>query len=372
METFKIEPNIEIYPKAVNFLEEYSFTSKDLVFISGSVYRKHFENRFSDAKVIFHSDYGKGEPSNHLVDAILADVCLADYNRVIAIGGGTIIDVAKLLALKEVQPVMDLFDKDLPATKERELILVPTTCGTGSEVTNVSILEIVERKTKLGLAVDPLFADTAVLIPELISDLPFSVFATSSIDAFIHAIESFISPKATPFSMMYSKEAMKMIIKGYKKIVENGKDYFKVLSEDFLIASCYAGIAFGNAGTGPVHAMSYPLSGAYHVAHGEANYVFFTMVFKTYQALKPKGRITELNSLLAEILCCASDEVYSELELLFGKIIEKNSLSFYGVKKQELQDFTANVIEKQTRLMVNSYVTLTYEQILKMFEEVYE
>ena len=372
MKTFKIEPNIEIYPKAVDFLGAYRFTSKDLVFISGSVYRKHFENGFSDAKVIFHSDYGKGEPSNHLVDAILADVCLANYNRVIAIGGGTIIDVAKLLALKEVQPVVDLFDKTMPAKKERELILVPTTCGTGSEVTNVSILEIVERKTKLGLAVDPLFADTAVLIPELISDLPFSVFATSSIDAFIHAIESYISPKATPFSMMYSKAAMEMIIKGYKKIVDNGKDYFKELSEDFLIASCYGGIAFGNAGTGPVHAMSYPLSGAYDVAHGEANYVYFTMVFKTYQALEPEGKIMELNLFLAEILGCASDEVYSELELLFGKIIQKNSLLFYGVKKEELQDFTANVMEKQTRLMANSYVPLAYEQVLKMFEEVYE
>ncbi|MEA5082722.1 MAG: 4-hydroxybutyrate dehydrogenase [Lachnospiraceae bacterium] len=372
MKTFKIEPNIEIYSKAVDFLGAYSFTSKDLVFISGSVYKKHFENGFNGAKVIFHSDYGKGEPSNLLVDAILADVCLADYNRIIAIGGGTIIDVAKLLALKEIQPIVDLFDKNFSAQKERELILVPTTCGTGSEVTNVSILEIVERKTKFGLAVEPLYADTAVLIPELISNLPFSVFATSSIDAFIHAIESYISPKATPFSMMYSKAAMEMIIEGYKKIVENGKDYFREISEDFLIASCYGGIAFGNAGTGAVHAMSYPLSGAYHVAHGEANYVFFTMLFKNYQALEPMGKIKELNLFLSEILGCASSDVYSELELLFSKIIQKKSLSFYGVKKQELQDFTTNVIEKQTRLMANSYVPLSYAQVLKMFEEVYE
>ena len=372
MKTFKIVPRIEIYPKVVDFIGNYSFTSKDLVFISGSVYRKHFKNGFNEAKVIFHSDYGKGEPSNHLVDAILADVCLEDYNRVIAIGGGTVIDVAKLLALKEVQPVVDLFDKNFPAQKERELILVPTTCGTGSEVTNVSILEIVERKTKLGLAVDPLYADTAVLIPELISDLPFSVFATSSIDAFIHAIESYVSPKATPFSQMYSKAAMEMIIEGYKKIVEHGKDYFKELSQDFLIASCYGGIAFGNAGTGTVHAMSYPLSGAYHVAHGEANYVFFTMVFKTYQTLEPKGKIRELNLFLAEMLGCEGEDVYSELELLFSKIIQKNTLSFYGVKKEELKEFTANVIEKQTRLMANSYIPLTYEQVLEMFEEVYE
>lgn len=372
MKTFKIEPSIEIYPKAIDFLSAYNFSSKDLVFISGSVYKKHFEKAFNDAKIIFHSDYGKGEPSNHLVDAIMADICLTDYTRVIAIGGGTIIDVAKLLALKEVQPVVDLFDKTITAQKQRELILVPTTCGTGSEVTNVSILELVERKTKLGLAVDALYADNAVLIPELISDLPFSVFATSSIDAFIHAIESYISPKATPFSQMYSKTAMQMIIEGYKKIVENGKDYFKVLSEDFLLASCYGGIAFGNAGTGPVHAMSYPLSGAYHVAHGESNYVFFTKVFQTYEALAPKGKIAELNLFLAKILGCESDAVYTELELLFGKIIQKNSLSFYGVKKEELEAFATNVIEKQTRLMANSYVSLSYEQVLEMFEKVYE
>lgn len=372
MECFKIVPKIEIYQKAVDFLSAFHFTHKDLIFMSRSVYQQHFQQAFNDAKVIFHTDYGKGEPCNHLVDAILADISLEDYDRVIAIGGGTIVDVAKLLTLKQVQPVVDLFDKKFSAQKQRELILVPTTCGTGSEVTNVSILEIVERKTKLGLAVDSLYADTAVLIPELIMDLPFSVFATSSIDAFIHAIESYVSPKATPFSQMYSKTAMEMIIEGYKKIVENGQGYFKELTKEFLLASCYGGIAFGNAGTGPVHAMSYPLSGAYHVAHGEANYVFFTTVFKKYQELKPDGEIKALNLFLSQLLGCESTQVYTHLEVLFGQIIQKNVLFSYGVKKEELEDFATNVKEEQGRLMANSYVPLTYDQILALFTEVYQ
>lgn len=367
MNTFQIRPQIHLFDHVDEFLQEFPLTKKDLIFTSRRVYQNHLCGKCKHAHVIFHTDYGSGEPSDHFVNAILEDISLEDYDRIIAIGGGTILDVAKLLTLRTVQPVSDLFDQKIPAKKCRELLLVPTTCGTGSEVTNVSILEFVEKRSKFGLAVDALYADHAVLIPELLEQLPFSVFATSSIDAFVHAIESYISPRATIFSEVYSRLAMEMILRAYPQVLENGKKLTPELTKTFLVASCYAGIAFGNAGTGPVHAMSYPLSGGYHVAHGEANYVFLTTVFKKYQQLQPDGKIRQLNAFLADLLGCGTEGVYEEIERLFGLLIRKKRLSEYGVKPEELPDYALNVSTKQERLMRNKYTTLTYETILEMY-----
>ena len=93
-------------------------------------------------------------------------------NLMIAVGGGTVLDVAKILSLRHVSPILDLYDGKLPVEKGKELILVPTTCGTGTEVTNISILSLVSRRTKKGLANDAMYADQAVLIPELLGACP--------------------------------------------------------------------------------------------------------------------------------------------------------------------------------------------------------
>ena len=125
-----------------------------------------------------------------------------DCKRIIAIGGGTIIDVSKIFALKDISPIDDLYDGKIKPVKDKELIIVPTTCGTGSEVTNVAVLALISRQTKKGLAVNEMYADKAVLIPELLKTLPFKVFATSSIDALVHAVESALSPKASETTRM--------------------------------------------------------------------------------------------------------------------------------------------------------------------------
>lgn len=95
--------------------------------------------------------------------------------------------------------------------------MVPTTCGTGSEITNISILELKSRKTKLGLAHETLYADQAFLVPELLEILPYRLFATSSIDALIHAVESSVSPKATAYTLMFGRQAIHLILGGIQK-----------------------------------------------------------------------------------------------------------------------------------------------------------
>ena len=138
-----------------------------------------------------------------------------------------------------------------------------------------------------------------------------------------------------------------------------------------LIASNYAGIAFGNTGVGAVHALSYPLGGNYHVPHGEANYQFFTEVFKFYYKKKPFGNITEVNALLAHLLETDTEHVYEELDYLLGKLLSKNPLHTYGMKPEEIDGFTDNVLQTQQRLLANNHVELTREEIKEIYSTLY-
>ncbi|NLP30326.1 MAG: 4-hydroxybutyrate dehydrogenase, partial [Clostridiales bacterium] len=246
------------------------------------------------------------------------------------------------------------------------------TCGTGSEVTNVAIAELKSLKTKKGIAVEETYADVAVLIPETIKGLPYKFFVTSSIDALIHAIESYLSPKASPFTEMYSLAAIEMIMKGYKEIVEKGEDERLKYLKEFVLASNYAGIAFGNAGCAAVHALSYSIGGAFHVPHGEANYQFFTEVFKMYTRKKPDGKIKEATKIFADALGCDPDgDVYGELEKFLNKLIVKKPLREYGMTEAQIDEFTDMTIENQQRLLANNYVFLDRDEIREIFANLY-
>lgn len=372
MKQFGITPKILQFDHCEELCEHFQIGKDDLVFISDRTYDQYFKPYISDeATLVNYRKYVKGEPTDVMVENIYADIKNVQFTRVFGIGGGTILDVAKLFALKKMVPVVDLFNKELDIVREKELILIPTTCGTGSEVTNISILELTAIHSKFGLAVDELYADYAVLVPELLNDLPMNVFATSSIDALIHAIESYTSPKANAFTQLYSKKAMEMILEGYKIMAEKGNEARKPLLKDFMIASTFAGIAFGNAGCAAVHAMSYPLGAVYHVPHGEANYAMFTEVYKAYQAINPDGAIKELNAFLTGILGCHINETYMEIEKLLNHILSKKALREYGVTRNDLDDFTESVMTKQTRLMANNYVPLSREQVLSIYERLY-
>lgn len=368
---FSIKPAIQMYESAEEFCKDYTLGEGDLFLISESLYQKYFKGKTGAATVVNYRNYGSGEPTDEMVEGIYRDIQGSEFRRVIAAGGGTILDVAKLFALKTVSPVTDLYENKAELIKEKELILIPTTCGTGSEVTNISILELISRKTKLGLASDELYADKAVLLPELLSGLPFRFFATSSIDALIHSVESFTSPKANAFTELYSRQAMEMILKSYQKIVREGEDARTGVLKDMLTASTFAGIAFGNAGCGAVHAMSYPLGAACHVPHGEANYALFTGVYQTYQELQPNGRIQSLNEHLAKILQCDSESVYQKLDDLLGHILSKKRLREYGVSMEDLKSFTDTVMTKQGRLMANSYVPLDWDAVEGIYRKLW-
>lgn len=371
MRVLKIKPEIHKFEGFSDFAKEFNVGKGDFVITNEFIYSPFMKQLNLEADFMFQEKFGMGEPSDEMINSIMAEIRGKDYKRVIAVGGGSIIDIAKLLVLKDSGNCVDLFERTVPLVKEKELILVPTTCGTGSEVTNISIAEIKSKHTKMGLAADELLPDYAVLIPELVKGLPYKFFVTSSVDALIHAIESFVSPKSNPFTELFSMKAVELIIKGYMQIIDKGEDYRLEILEDFVIGSNYAGVAFGNTGVGAVHALSYPLGGTYHVPHGEANYQFFIEVFKYYYKLNPTGKIKQINKLIADIIGSDESNVYEELGKLLNNLLNLKPLREYGMKQEEIELFTDSVIKTQQRLLVNNYTPLDRQDILNIYTSLY-
>lgn len=371
MKELVLKPALYRFETCGEFAREFKLGKEDLILTNRYIFEPKFGGLNTGAQTVFQEEFGAGEPTDRMADDILRAAEKAGAKRIVAIGGGTVIDLAKVLAVADGGDVDALYENMEGLTKNRELVIVPTTCGTGSEVTNIAILNRTRIGTKMGLVSDCMYADSAVLIPELLDGLPYGVFATSSIDALVHAVESGLSPKATPYTRLFGDRAIEMILGGYRVIAEKGPGSRRELLGDFLTASNYAGIAFGTAGCAAVHAMSYPLGGKYHVAHGESNYAVFTGVLKNYMELKSDGAIAELNLLIAGVLGCGTGAVYGELEKLLGRILPKKALREYGVTEQDLTDFTRSVMTTQGRLMANSFVPLDEARVLKIYRELY-
>lgn len=358
----------------------------DLVITQSFLYEPYMKPLGLECRFIFQDRYGAGEPSDEMIARILADMTAeglgaapADaFRRVVGIGGGTVIDIAKLFALKGLENPTAAYLREMPIVKGRPLIIVPTTCGTGSEVTNISISELKQKHTKLGLADNAILPDEAALIPELLKGLPFKFYVYSAIDALIHASESYVSPKSTPHSRLFSEAAIHTILDVFGGIVEKGEEYRFERLEDMLVAANQAGIAFGNAGCGPVHALSYPLGGNYHVPHGESNYQFFTHIFKLYSEKNPSGRILDLNRLFAresgisEAVAASSPAViYDSLEQRLGSLIARKRLREYGMTSDEIKAFATQVFASQQRLLANTYIPMPVEQIEDIYSKLW-
>ena len=372
MAAFEIVPAIGEYQSFGAFAEAAGLTDRDLIFTGEHVYKTDLARLGLPCRFLLRNRYPGGEPTDKTVDAILSDLQETDYDRLIAVGGGTIIDIAKLLAVAEGKDrTDDLYDRAATLTQIHPLYIVPTTCGTGSEVTGISIIGRTRLGTKQGIVSSALFPREAVLIPAILEGLPYQVFATSSMDAMIHAVESFLSPRATAWSELFSEKALELILNAWKRTVERQGNW-EPDARDFLIASNYAGIAFGNAGCGAVHALSYPLGGEYHVPHREANQVMFAPVMKAYAEAAPGGKLARLEALLGVCLNCAPEEGLEVLYALLEKILPRKSIREYGVAREELAAFAATVEKTQQRLLGSAYIPLNRDEILKIYERAYE
>ena len=370
---FSVKTNIQQYDTFGQFAEAYKLGADDLVITQSFIYEPYMKPLGLKCHFVMQEKYGAGEPSDEMIQHIMDDLRRVAYKRVVAVGGGTVIDISKLFALGTLLCVTDAFERKVPIVKQKQLVIVPTTCGTGSEVTNISIAELKQKRTKLGLADNAILADDAVLVPELLRTLPFKPYAFSAIDALIHATESYLSPKSTPFSRLFSEEAIRLILPIFKGIADEGPDYRLAHLEAMLRASTYAGIAFGNAGCAAVHALSYPLGGNYHVPHGESNYQFFTHILNLYAHRNATGSIAGLNALYAKLLGCSAEPetLYDVVDRVLSRMVEKKPLRTYGMREEECELFADSVLEKQQRLLANNYVPLGREEIVEVYRQLY-
>lgn len=247
MKLIIVKPELHKFASCAEFAEAFKLGENDLVLTNEYIFNPYFGKLNLPVHTIFQEKYGAGEPTDVMVDAIAADAVKTGCKRIIAIGGGTVIDIAKVLAVSDGGPVDALYDNVANLEKRHGAGHRPDDLRNGQRGHHISIINRTARH-QVGMASEKMFADAAVLVPELLSSLPFGVFATSSIDALVHAVESSLSPKATAYTKLFGYKAIEMIIRSYQKLVKEGREVLGGLMEDFLIASNYAGLAFGTAG----------------------------------------------------------------------------------------------------------------------------
>ena len=249
MHQLYIKPQVYKYKGMKEFAEAFNVNENDLLFTERFLYDRFIKALGLKCKVLCRDPYGMGEPHDDMIDNINAEVRKLEFKRVISIGGGSVIDIAKIIALKDNMPSSDLFKKLKPVVKEKQLVIVPTTCGTGSEMTNISIVHILEKDTKMGLADDEIYADQAVLMPELVKDLPYKFFVFSAIDALVHATESYVSPKANSFTRIFSIKACEMILDGFGRMIREGQEAGKRTGGRLSRGKQYGGDSFWKRGS---------------------------------------------------------------------------------------------------------------------------
>ncbi|GGD19462.1 iron-containing alcohol dehydrogenase [Aureimonas glaciei] len=220
------------------------------------------------------------DPSIETVIACAARARIAGCDLVVGLGGGSALDVAKCAAAFVNNPgdIRDYLGIDKLPNAAVAKIMIPTTAGTGSEVTNVAVLSLKAEKTKKGIVSRHLLADAAILDPELTLGLPPAVTAATGMDALTHAIEAYVSRFAQPLTDRFALDAIAMIAAALPTAVHNGADI--AARETMLTASLYAGLAFGSAATGMVHGLAMPLGGQFDVPHGIANSVLLPHVMR--------------------------------------------------------------------------------------------
>lgn len=373
MKTFSLKSDICECDSFAEFAKEFKVGDGDLVFTLRFLYDAYMAGLNLSCIYLFQEDYGKGEPSDTMVNSVMKETTSQKIKRIIGIGGGTVLDISKLLCIKDATCIEDIFEDRIPLVRERGLVLVPTTCGTGSEVTCVSVIDIPRRKSKIGKRIEANFADSAVLIPEFLEKLPYDSFLYSSVDALIHAMEIFVAPTGNVFNNVFCAEAIRIILAGYKKFAQNGPETRYTYMRDFLRASTYAGVALSNTVCGAVHACALHFGSMHHTPHGESNYRFLMAIFNKYVQKNPDGCIKDIAAIICNTLGIEADTVgaFQALDELLCQLIPKKPLREYGMVRDELDEYVDNVIETQQRLMVNNYVPLLREDLVDIYKKLY-
>lgn len=303
-----------------------------------------------------------------LVDQCRA--CGADF--IMAVGGGSVMDTAKLagILMTDEYGVKELLEEPGRARKCIKTLMIPTTAGTGSEATPNAIVAVPEKQLKVGIVNTEMIADYVILDAAMIKRLPRKIAAATGVDALAHAIECFTSNKANPFSDIFALQALDMILNNIERSCDDpgAMDAKNAM----LLASFYAGAAITASGTTAVHALSYPLGGKYHIAHGVSNAILLAPVMR-FNEPACRSRLAEAYDRClrgdASTQAEKSAAVIARLETIVKHLGIPASLAEFGVPREDLDALAASGMEV-TRLLVNNMREVTLNDARRIYQEV--
>ncbi|GAA3346956.1 iron-containing alcohol dehydrogenase [Deinococcus persicinus] len=298
------------------------------------------------------------------------------FDLVIGLGGGSALDLAKLAAVLAVHDGKVADYLNLTGTKALEQkglpkILIPTTSGTGSEVTNISVLSL--DTTKDVVTHDYLLADSAIVDPELTISLPPKVTAATGVDALTHAIEAYVSVNANEVTDALALQAIRLISGSIRTAVLEGEN--KQARSDMSYGSYLAGLAFFNAGVAGVHALAYPLGGQFHIAHGDSNAVLlpYVMGYIRQSCEKRMKDILDAMGLSSAYLSQeeASYKCVDALQQLVQDVKIPSTLKGFNIPEEALGQLTDDAT-KQTRILARSPMRLEREDIYAIYRAAFD
>jgi len=297
------------------------------------------------------------DPPEHIVLEATARARSAGAEIVLGLGGGSSMDVAKLIAAlapQQQQQLSEMYGVNKVTVQRLPLVQMPTTAGTGSEVTAVSIVTVGEAR-KMGVVAPQLIADLAILDAELTLGLPVAATAATGIDAMVHAIEAYTSAHLkNPVSDMLAIKALELLSRNLLPACEDGNN--RDAREAMLLGATFAGQAFANSPVAAVHALAYPIGGIYHVPHGLSNALVLPHVLR-FNA----DSAADLYAELADVVVpgttgSARDKTQALIENLERMIAETAipaRLRDVGIEREGLGRMASDAM-LQTRLLVNN------------------
>lgn len=312
------------------------------------------------------------EPS-YLEAQKLVDQCKASgANFIMAVGGGSVMDTAKLasILMTDAYGIRELLDTPGRARKCIKTLMIPTTAGTGSEATPNAIVAVPEKQLKVGIVNANMIADYVILDAMMIKKLPRKIAAATGVDALAHAIECFTSNKANPFSDLFALQALDMILNNIERACDD-PDAMEAKNQ-MQLASFYAGVAIAASGTTAVHALSYPLGGKYHIAHGVSNAILLAPVMRFNE---PACR---MRLAAAYDRCIGGNEqtktgksaaVIVRLEAIVKHLDIPTGLQEFGIPKEDLEALVLSGMEVK-RLLVNNLREVTSADARKIYQEI--
>lgn len=310
-------------------------------------------------------DAVEADPSASTILAAVEAGRAGGASCVVGFGGGSPMDVAKLAAylLGSGDALDAIYGVDQAQGVRLPLALVPTTAGTGSEATPISIVTVGESEKK-GVVARPLIADVALLDPGLTVGLPRHVTAATGIDAMVHAIEAYTSARLkNPMSDLLAREALRLLWSNLLRGCDAPDDL--AAREAMLLGSHLAGVAFSNAPVGGVHALAYPLGGHFHVPHGHSNALMLRQVLR-HNLPGAAPLYAELGGVIG--VGGGAEGFIGALETLMLATGLPLALKALGIGHNHLP-LLASEAMKQQRLLINNPVPIAEEDALRLYQQ---